>query len=73
MIMPKIAPVNLLFDARKLILHYRDLSCRFIEFASYCDPINSLWPGGLVKMGHFYHHFDVTEVLAISRRFGGRL
>ena len=37
-----------------------------------CD-LNSLWPRGLVKMGHFYHHIDVTEVLAISRRFGGRL
>ena len=35
--------------------------------------VNSLWPGGLVKMGRFYHHIDVTEVLAISRRFGGRL
>ena len=42
MIMPIIAPVNLLVDARKMILHYRDLSCRAFDFASYCDPINTL-------------------------------
>ena len=35
--------------------------------------VNSSWPGGLAKMGHFYHHTDVTKVLAISRRFGCRL
>ena len=35
--------------------------------------INSSWPGGLAKMGHFYHHTDVTKVLAISRRLGCRL
>ena len=47
------------------------------KLAEKCDSrrsiFNSLRPGGLVKMGHFYHHFDVIEVLAISRRFGGRL
>ena len=40
MIMPIIAPVNLLFDARKLILHYRDLGCRVFDLW----PCLILWP-----------------------------
>ena len=44
-----------------------------IRKSMYPQISNSLWPGGLAKMDHFYHHTDVTKVLAISRRFGCRL
>ena len=70
-VLTKIYTFTWYFGISKLLVD--SIICMIVPSIGILNGINSLWPRGLVKMGHFYHHIDVTEVLAISRRFGGRL